>query len=477
MTCTHRIFGLFLVACLTGSPVPTSAETFFLADGRTIEGTAVRKVGGMLSIKLEGTGIERVKFDDLERVEFLTPEGEKVSAQIISWSKGVYQLSTDQGPLAVTVEDGKVVALVGQPVEGADDNQEQTEVATVEPSEPNPVIKPVARSPETINAGFIYTGLADDGGRNFMLEKGRQELSTSSKISETAFFEVTSKSDDQLTAAIDQLVTDGANLVFMTGSNATATVSKSAKQHADVHFVHCGQFDPAANVDVFCGRIYQARYLSGIIAGGMTSADLIGYIAAEPSPEILVGINAFALGVQSVNPSADVMVHWTSSLYAPGDAQRRARELIERGADILTIHQDSPAALQVAEQLGVDTIGFQSDMSAFAPSSTLTSAVWNWGEMYSQIVDQLNDADIQLRPTWLGLRDGVVDLAPISDRVPDDLRRLVQQRQREIIDGRLNVFTGPISDIDGDIRVLDGRIMTDESLLSMDYLIDGVVGY
>ncbi|MGI9490746.1 MAG: BMP family ABC transporter substrate-binding protein, partial [Geminicoccaceae bacterium] len=97
--------------------------------------------------------------------------------------------------------------------------------------------------------------------------------------------------------------------------------------------------------------------------------------------------------------------------------------------------------------------------------------------MYDQIVDGLVDEAPQLRPAWLGLRDGVIGLAPISDRVPDELHRLVQQRQREIIEGRFNVFTGPIRDIDGDVRVLDGRIMTDESLLSMDYLVEGVVGF
>lgn len=477
MTCTHRIIGFLALICLAVPTSPTSAETFFLTDGTTIEGTAVRKVGSLLSIKLKGAGIERVQLGDLERVEFLTPEGETISAQVTGWSKGVYQLSTDEGPLAVTVEGGKVVTIAGQAVEGADDDQKRRETANAEPVEPDPVIEPDDRTPKRINAGFIFTGTTDDGGRSFMHEKGRQRLATNSKVTETTSLQIDYKGDDQLTAAIDQLVADGSNLVFITGSNAASAISRSAQQHADVNFVHCGRFDPATNVNIFCGRIYQARYLSGIIAGGMTKADLIGYIAADPAPEILVGINAFALGVQSVNPDAEVMVHWTNSRYAPGDAQRRARELIERGADLLTIHQDTPAALQVAEQLGVYAIGFQSDMSAFAPSSTLTSVIWNWGEMYSQIVDELSDADVQLRPAWLGLREGVVDLAPISDRVPDELQRLVQQRQREIIDGRFNVFTGPIRDVDGDVRVLEGRIMTDESLLSMDYVVEGVVGY
>ena len=171
------------------------------------------------------------------------------------------------------------------------------------------------------------------------------------------------------------------------------------------------------------------------------------------------------------------MVRWTNSWYAPGAARQGAEELVKLGADLLTIHQDSPAALQVAEQHGIDAIGYQSDMLAFAPASTLTSVVWNWDEVYNQVVDRLYDDNITQRPLWLGLSEGAFGLATISSRVPEKLTRLVEQRRREMIEGRFYVFTGPIRDIDGDVRVLDGQIMTDESLQTMDFLIEGVIGF
>ena len=460
------------VALLLAMTSPSLAETFVLANGEVIKGTAVRSLGKTLSIKYEGAGMQQVPISSIERVEIPTTDGGVVSGRLISWSNGTYQLSTDQGGLVVSVENGVATAFLG-----VDDDKTAAIAPVVDagsPPETGPAITP---DPSLIRAGFIYAGPIDDGGRTFMHEKGRLSLTGNPLVDDTMVLEIPSEDETQVKGAVDRLVADGANVVIMTGHNSAVAIASSAKQHDNVRFVHCGAFTPSSNIEVVCGRIYQARYLSGMIAGGMTETGLIGYIAADPTPETIIGINAFTLGVQSIRTDAQIMVNWTRSWYAPGKEQRRADELADRGVDVLTIHQDSPAALQVAERRGIDAIGYQSDMHAFAPSTILTSATWDWGEMYDQIVDGLVDEAPQLRPAWLGLRDGVIGLAPISDRVPDELHRLVQQRQREIIDGRFNVFTGPIRDTDGDVRVLDGRIMTDESLLSMDYLVEGVVGY
>lgn len=472
---SHLGRGLAAVWLLAAAP-SALAETFTLADGSVIEGSVVRSLGNTVSIKYQGAGMLQVPLASVQLVEIETADGGVISGRLTGWSKGVYELVTADGPIEAQVEGGKVVALVGPTGDG---DRSQTETAAAAPSQ-QPAAPAPSQSVATsgpINAGFVYVGTSDDGGRTFMNEMGRRTLAENPRIGVTTNLEIETDDRDQVVGAVDQLVADGANLIIMTGNDSTGAVSYSASRHQNVRFVHCGSLNPTTNVKVFCGRIYQARYLSGIVAGGMTSSGLIGYVAAEPASDVLVGINAFALGVQSVNPDAEVVVHWTNARYGPGTAQERALDLIERGVDVMTIHQDSPAALQMADQRGVYTIGFQSDMSAFAPSSILTSAVWNWDAMYSQIIDRLDDGDTQLRPDWLGLREGVVGLAPISDHVPETLKQLVEQRQREIVDGRFSVFTGPIRDVDGDIRVRDGRTITDENLQAMDYLVDGVVGY
>ncbi len=455
-------------ALLIASASPSLAETFILANGEVIEGAIVRSLGNTLSIRNDGAGMRQLPISSVEQVEIVTTDSGVVSGRLVSWSNGIYRLSTDQGEVAISVEGGVATALLDE------SNGETAATPAVTASSPDPETAPAAA---LITAGFVYAGSIDDGGRTFMQEKGRLSLAENHAVNDTMVLEISSGEEGQAIGAVNRLVADGANVVFMTGHNSTAAVVEAAKRHDNVRFVHCGAFTPLPNIEVVCGRIYQARYLSGLIAGGMTEAGLIGYVAAEPTPETIVEINAFTLGAQSIRPDAQIMVHWTRSWYAPGEEQRRAEELAERGVDVLTIHQDSPAALQVAERRGIDTIGYQSDMRAFAPSTALTSAVWDWGEMYDRIVDRLNAGSPQLRPAWLGLRDAVIGLAPISDRVPSELRRLVEQRQREIVDGRFNVFTGPIRDVDGDVRVPDGRIMTDESLLGMNYPVEGVVGY
>ena len=404
---------------------------------------------------------------EIQRVEIPTGDGVVVNGLFLGWSKGVYRLMTEQGQVEVRVEDGVAVAIVDS---GDESRGGQSEVSTAALTQP---ADGVAGS---VNAGFVYIGSPNDGGRMFMQERGRQALAENPKVGATSFIQVESEDGDQVTDAVDQLVNDNANLVLLTGNDSTDAVRESAERHQDVRFVHCGPLDQAANIDIVCGRIYQARYLAGMIAGGMTETDLIGYVAGRPTPNVIVGINAFALGVQSVNPDADVVVRWTNAWYAPSAAQQHAEALVGRGVDVLTIHQDSPAALQVAERHGIDAIGYQSDMSAFAPSSTLTSVVWNWGEIYNKAIDRMNDGNNSHRPIWLGLRDGVVGLAPLSSRVPDELIRLVEQRQRQMIEGRFNVFTGPIRDIDGNVRLPDGQILIDENLQTMDFLIEGVVG-
>ena len=455
-------------ACLVAAAPQAAAETFTLTNGQVIEGTVMRALGNTISIKFEGAGMLQVPIGDVRQVEIAADGGGVVSGRLAAWSDGVYRLSTDQGLVNVRVEDGVAVSIVDQREENPDG---RSDVATASPS------PPPARDRQVISAGFVVVGTPEDGGRTFMQAKGREALAQNPEVEAVTSVEIESEDADQAIAAVDQLVDGGANLIFLNGNQAAAAVAESAKRHGAVRFIHCGFTNPVANVDVVCGRIYEARYLSGIIAGGMTETDLIGYVAAKPTPDVIVGINAFALGVQSVNPDARVMVRWTNAWYAPGVARQGAEDLVKQGIDLLTIHQDSPAALQIAEQHGIGAIGYQSDMRAFAPTSILTSVVWDWEEIYNQVVDRLHDDILPLRSTWLGLREGAVGLTPISSRVPGELTRLVEQRQREMIEGRFYVFTGPIRDTGGDVRVLDGRIMTDESLQTMDFLVEGVIGF
>lgn len=329
---------------------------------------------------------------------------------------------------------------------------------------------------DDLRAGFVFVSPVGDAGWTFSHDNGRQALEKMPFVSETSYIESVPEEPKLVSDAIEQLVAEGSNLIFATSYGYMDPTIEAAKRHPDVVFMHSSGFKTQPNAGTYFGRIYEARYLSGIVAGAMTETNLIGYIAAFPIPEVIRGINAFTLGAQSVNPEVRVEIEWTKTWYGPGIERSKAELLLDREADVLAIHQDSPAAIQAAAQRGKFAIGYHSDMSPFGPETVLTSAVWDWGVIYKQIALELREGVWDPEQLWWGLEKGVVGLAPVSDKVPADVRALVEQRETEIADQRLRIFEGPIRDVQGDIRVPSGALLSDADLLTMDYYVLGVEG-
>lgn len=340
----------------------------------------------------------------------------------------------------------------------------------------NPAAAPAVAAVNDVKVGFVYPAPIGDAGWAFSHDVGRQALERLPYVTKTSYIESVPEDPKLVTAALEELVADGNNLIFGTSYGYMDPMMEAAKRHPDVVFMHSSGFKTQPNAGTYFGRIYEARYLSGIVAGAMTESNEIGFVAAFPIPQVIRGINAFTLGAQSVNPNAKVEVVWTNTWYGPGIEREKAEALMDAGADVITIHQNSPAALQAAEQRGVYAIGYHSDMSAFAPRATLTSAIWDWRGLYQQIAADMTEGDWKPEQIWSGLDQGVVALAPISNQVPADVRSLVEQRRNEIGAGTLRIFEGPIRDANGEIRVGSGKILSDADLLTMDYYVLGVEG-
>ncbi len=339
----------------------------------------------------------------------------------------------------------------------------------------DPVL-PFAERIDEINAGFVYVGSVGDAGWTYQHDLGRQALENLSFVNGTSYVEGVPEEAALVDEAIDRLVEEGNNLIFTTSFGFMDPTIEAGKRHPDVLFMHNSGFKTAGNVGTYFGRIYQARYLSGIVAGAMATSGEIGYVAAFPIPEVIRGINAFTLGAQSVNPNVNVTVRWTNTWYGPGIELEIAQALLDLGADVLAIHQDSPAAIQAAQARGKYAIGYHSDMSPFGPEATLTSAIWDWSVIYRQIAFEMREGVWDPEQLWWGLEKGVVGLAPISDKVPGRIRTLVAERSQEIANRTRNVFTGPIRDTEGNVRVPSGSVLTDADLLTMDYYVLGVRG-
>ncbi|MFQ5858014.1 MAG: BMP family ABC transporter substrate-binding protein, partial [Anaerolineae bacterium] len=268
----------------------------------------------------------------------------------------------------------------------------------------------------------------------------------------------------------------GYDLVFTTSFGFMDPTIAVAEEFPDKWFVHISGYKTADNVSTVFGRIYQPRYLSGLVAGAATESNIIGYVAAFPIPEVLRGINAFTLGVREVNPDAEVRVVWTNTWFGPPEEKEAAEALLAEGADVIAQHQDTTEPQKAAQDAGGVSIGYDSDMSQFVGDTVLTSPVWNWGVKYVDITRQVMNGTYKTEEYWGGMADGIVDLAPLSGRVSDDVSKLVEEKKQLILSGNWDVFCGPINGQNGKLVVQAGRCLSDEEMLSMDWFVEGVAG-
>jgi basic membrane protein A len=276
--------------------------------------------------------------------------------------------------------------------------------------------------------------------------------------------------------AIDGLVAGGANLIFTTSFGYMDPTIEAARRHPAVTFMHSAGFKTAENAGTYFAREYEGRYLAGMVAGGMTQTNTLGYVAAFPIAQVLRGINAFTLGALAVNPDVQVRVSWTGNWFSPGLERETADRLLDGGADVLTMHQNSPATVQAAAARGRYALGYHSDMAMFGPDTTLASVAWDWAPLYRKVAEDLHRGTWQPYQLWWGLKDGGVRLAGLSPKVPAELRRRIAAAEAAIKAGRLRIFEGTIRDNRGDVRVPSRRVLTDAELLAMDFLVLGVKG-
>jgi len=326
-----------------------------------------------------------------------------------------------------------------------------------------------------VKAGFIYVGPVGDAGWTWAHDQGRQEMEKAEYVAPSTFLESVPEGAESA-RVINGLVRKGHNLIFTTSFGYMDATLDVAARNKDVVFMHCSGYKSAQNVGTYFGRMYEPRYLSGLIAGKMTKANSIGYVAAFPIPEVIRGINAFTLGVRSVNPAATVKVVWTQTWFDPGIERDAADSLLDVGADVLAMHQDAPATLQAAEARGVYVIGYNSDNRKFAPKAFLTAPIWNWAALYNKTAAEVHNGTWKSEQIWWGIKQNLVELAPISDRVPAAVQQLVEEKRQAIIAGNLHPFSGPLKDQNGIEKVAAGTNLDDGALLGMNWFVEGVQG-
>ena len=326
---------------------------------------------------------------------------------------------------------------------------------------------------ETIKVGFVYIGTINDEGYTQAHDQGR--LALNEMGIKTAYIEGVAENAD-CEKAIRDLIDQGCNVIYTNSFGFMDWTLKVAADHPEVYFGHCSGYKRAANVSTFFGKIEQPRYLSGIAAGMKTKANKIGYVAAMPIPEVIRGINAFTLGVQSVNPKATVEVIWTNTWFDPAVEKQAALELLNKGYDVMAQHQDTTAAQIAAQEKGAFAIGYNSPTGTAAPKAYLTAPLFKWATFYTDDVQKILDGSWTSRAYWEGLDKGMVDLDALTDNCAAGTKEAVDAAKAKLLDGTLNVFAGPLADQSGAEKVAAGAAMTDDEVWNMGWFVKGVIG-
>jgi len=333
-----------------------------------------------------------------------------------------------------------------------------------------------AQPKEPLKIGFVYVSPIGDAGWTFQHDSGRKEMEKALAGKVTTKYVETVPEGADAERVIRDLAQSGHNLIFTTSFGYMNPTLKVATSFPNVDFEHATGYKSAKNVGIYNARFYEGRYLAGIVAGKMSKSGVAGYVAAFPIPEVVMGINAFARGMRSVNPKAEVKVIWVNSWFDPGRESEASNTLISQGADVLTHHTDSTAAVQTAEAKKVYAIGYHSDMSKYGPNAQLTAVTHHWGNYYTKVAQSVLDGKWQPDNVWGGIKDGMIKLAPFNKVVPADVQALVKKAEGEIAAGKLSPFTGPMKTNEGKEVLAAGKTITDAELSKMDYYVEGVVG-
>ena len=290
-------------------------------------------------------------------------------------------------------------------------------------------------------------------------------------------FSVSAADEEEIHSVFDGIMTENPKIVFTNSYDFVDIVREYSEKYPETCFCSCAGNYTADNVATFFGRIYQMRYLSGIVAGMTTATDHIGYVAAVPIPEVIRGINAFTLGVQSVNPDAVVHVNWTGDWLDEEKAYDKTNELLDSfPIDVMTQHHDSLKPIIAAKEREVYSIGYNVDQSSVS-EYYLTAPVWNWKPVIKELVLNVLKDSFEGRNYWEGIESDTVSLAEFSDLVSAETAAAVDSAAKRMLEGDWDVFYGPIYSQDGELRIKEGEMMSDRQLLeSFDWFVKGVDG-
>lgn len=355
---------------------------------------------------------------------------------------------------------------------------------------------------KTIKAGFIYVGPTGDYGWTAAHDVSRKALEQKFPWLKTVYIESVPEGDVE--RYIDRLVNEEkCDIVFTTSFGYMDGTFAAAQKYPNVVFEHCSGYKRSGNLGTYFSELYQAYYLTGLMAGALTKTNKLGYVAAFPTPEVVRHINAFAIGVKEVNPNAKVYVKWLFAWYDPAKAKEAAESLISEGIDGLAFTEDSTAVVDVGEEhtkngKQIYTFSHYSPMLSYGPDTVVSGQLADWTGMYEEILVKLYAGVWTSEDYWWLMKEGACILGadlntPINPKFIDALKAkkvndpilgsinvydLVMKREEQMSEETVlfEPYTGPIKDQKGNLMLKAGERASHDVLWNIDWFVDNVVG-
>ncbi|MDR0274602.1 MAG: BMP family ABC transporter substrate-binding protein [Burkholderiaceae bacterium] len=338
-----------------------------------------------------------------------------------------------------------------------------------------------ASAPDTepLKAVWLYVSPITHAGWTQQHEAARSAVQDAfgARVQTTVVEDVPEGGDAE--RVLRDLARQGHRLIFATSFGYARSVLAVARDFPQVKFecLTCPQGAP--NVATANARYYEGRYLAGIAAGRVSGTHVAGYVAGYPIPEVLQGINAFTLGMRSVDPQARVKVIWLHAWFDPAREREAALTLINQGADVLAFHTGSAAVMSAAQERGKLAIAYHADMRQAAPDAQLLAITHHWGDYEKGRVQAMLDGHWESGNVWGGIKQDMVRVGDFGPKAPPAVQEEVLARQKEIAAGALTPFKAgaePIRDNEGKVRIPPGQTLSDAEILQMNWLVEGVQG-
>lgn len=323
-----------------------------------------------------------------------------------------------------------------------------------------------------VEACFVYIGPHNDGGWSQAHDISRQKVEEHFGDAVTTRY-VESIPEANSEGAIERLARSGCDIIFTTSFGFMDPTLAVAERFPDIKFEHATGYKTAPNMSAYNSRFHEGRYIQGVIAASVSETGMAGYIASVPIPEVVLGINAFILGAQSVDPDFSVKVVWVNDWHNPGLEADAAKVLLDQGVDIITQHTDSTAPIQEAAARGAKAFGQASDMIEAGPETQLTAIIDTWEAYYIDRVQAVLDGTWEEQNVWHGLEDGILTMAPYTN-MPDEVKELAEETEAAIRSGELVIFEGPINRQDGSVWLEEGEVAEVDELLGLNFYVEGV---